>query len=112
MEKLLMHDFEGLTDEQVVEKIVFEFQVERSEVEKYDILIGFINDFAYESDAYFLLRDRETGSLFEVRGGHCSCNGYEDQWDPKITSKEYLLSPQYYWREDEKIMQFVKGLFN
>jgi hypothetical protein len=26
------------------------------------------------------------GELFEVNGGHCSCNGLEGQWEPEETS--------------------------
>lgn len=30
------------------------------------------------------------GRLFEVNGGHCSCNGLEDQWSPEETTIEAL----------------------
>ena len=30
------------------------------------------------------------GKLFEVNGGHCSCNGLEGQWTPEETSWEAL----------------------
>ena len=30
------------------------------------------------------------GKLYEVNGGHCSCSGLEDQWNPEETSWESL----------------------
>jgi hypothetical protein len=37
------------------------------------------------------------GKLYEVHGGHCSCYGLEDQWEPEETTWEALLmrKPQY-----------------
>lgn len=37
----------------------------------------------------FVLFARD-GKLWEVNGGHCSCNGLEDQWEPEETSPEAL----------------------
>lgn len=33
---------------------------------------------------------RRDNKLFLVEGGHCSCHGYENQWDPTETTKEAL----------------------
>jgi hypothetical protein len=112
MEKLLLNNLEGLSEEALVETIAYEFQIEKSEVQKYEVLIGKIHDYDYESDAYFLLRDRATGVLYEAGGSHCSCMGYEGQWSPAITSKEYLLSAHYAHRNEDPISKFVTELFN
>jgi hypothetical protein len=45
----------------------------------------------YEGDAIVLLR-HENGDFYEAGGGHCSCNGLEDQWKPEVTSIEALLT--------------------
>lgn len=42
----------------------------------------------YDGSA-FVLVERD-GMLYEVNGGHCSCYGLEDQWDPEKTSVEAL----------------------
>jgi hypothetical protein len=39
------------------------------------------------------------GKLFEVNGGHCSCNGLEDQWEPEETSLAALAMRNL--RDDE-----------
>jgi len=50
----------------------------------------------YEEGAWFLLRDKESGELFEVSGSHCSCYGFEGQFNPKKTTVKYLLSDKFY----------------
>lgn len=111
MERLLKDKLVGKTDDELGEMITTEFQIERSELDKIEILIGSIDWYDYEGDAYFLIRDRATGNLYEVTGSHCSCMGFEDQWKPQITSKEYLLSQNYRWRDDEMITQFLTRMF-
>lgn len=111
MNKLLMNEAVGLLDSELIEYIASEFQIEKSVVEAVDILICDMgSDGCYGGDAYLLIRDRATGQLYEVSGSHCSCYGFEGQWEPAITSKEYLLSAQYRYREDGPIMQFVAEL--
>lgn len=36
------------------------------------------------------------GKLFEVNGGHCSCNGLEGQWSPEETTLEALYMRKPY----------------
>lgn len=38
----------------------------------------------YSGDAFVLYT--KGNKLFEVNGGHCSCYGLEDQWEPEVTS--------------------------
>lgn len=48
----------------------------------------------YEADAWMLLRDA-FGVLYEVSGSHCSCYGFEGQFEPQVTTKAYLLSDKF-----------------
>lgn len=112
MRNLFLGDLRGLEYDQVVEKVSYEFKVERSELDKMEFLIAYIEEANWEGYAYFLVRDRETGLLYEVHGGHCSCNGFEDQWGPEIASKEYLLSDHWRERNNQEMKQFVTELFN
>lgn len=41
---------------------------------------------SYEGGAFVLYE--KDGKLYEVSGGHCSCNGLEGQWLPEETSWE------------------------
>lgn len=53
-----------------------------------EILLAWYGYGDYEGDAFVLFR--KDGKLYEVNGGHCSCNGLEGQWDPEETSIEAL----------------------
>jgi hypothetical protein len=42
----------------------------------------------YSGDAWVLFK--RDGKLYEVSGGHCSCNGLEGQWEPSETTWKTL----------------------
>lgn len=48
------------------------------------ILFAWYGNESYDGSAFVLLE--RDGKLYEVNGGHCSCFGLEDQWDPEETS--------------------------
>jgi hypothetical protein len=54
----------------------------------------------YTGDAKVLYRDKH-GKIFEVNGGHCSCNGLEGQWDPEPFTLEELEFRYKDWRPDD-----------
>lgn len=43
---------------------------------------------SYEGSSLVIFE--KDGKLYEVNGGHCSCNGLEGQWKPEETSWEAL----------------------
>lgn len=47
----------------------------------------------YEESCWFLLKIGE--DYFEATGSHCSCYGYEGQWELKPASLEYLTSNNF-----------------
>jgi hypothetical protein len=112
MRNLFLGDLSGYEYGQVVEEVSKVFQVERSELDGMEFLIAYIQEDNWDGSAYFLVRNRETGLLYEVIGGHCSCYGFEGQWEPKITSREYLLSEHWSRRHNQEMKQFVTELFN
>lgn len=62
----------------------------RDRMSEIDILVAHLYD-DYSSDCYYLIRDKKTNKLFDVEGGHCSCYGYEGQWDEVEVLPEALL---------------------
>ncbi len=72
----------------------FELRENSEAVTKYEILaaIGWLYD--YSESIFFLLGDEK--GLYEVHGSHCSCHGFEDQWDPESTSLTYLFSEKFH----------------
>lgn len=113
--RLFLSELEGLTEEQVIEQVACEFSVQKELVSCYEFYIASIEFDYYDGNAYFLMKHRETGDFYEVEGGHCSCYGFEDQWEPKIAPKAYLGSDKYspgYSCHKEVMKQFVKQLFS
>jgi len=105
---LFLNDYAGSTYEAVVEDIVANYQVSQSFVDNYQILIAEVYRDGYEESSYFLLIEKSTGGLFEVRGGHCSCYGFEGQFEPASTSIEYLISEKAYFGSNEQVKTFIQ----
>ena len=57
-----------------------------------EILFAAYGGRSYEGAAFVLYR--KDGKLFEVNGGHCSCNGLEGQWGPEETTVAALKMRQ------------------
>lgn len=57
------------------------------------ILLASYDNEDYEGSAYVLFE--RDGKLWEVTGGHCSCNGLEGQWDPEETNWAFIISRPY-----------------
>lgn len=86
---LLLEDFKGLNEKEVIETICREYGVEVSLFDKFDILIGEQSEQNYDGQSFFLLIDKK-GLLYEVHGGHCSCYGFEGQFELEKTTIEAL----------------------
>jgi len=80
-------DFTGSTNYWTTQEKIKE--VEKA-FEHVDVLLASYSYENYEGDAFVLFRDIRDGKLYEVHGGHCSCYGLEDQWDPEICDVESL----------------------
>jgi hypothetical protein len=65
------------------------------ELGAYNILIAAELEGSYEGQSWFLLRRKVDGKLFSNYASHCSCFGYEDQWDPEETDLAYLTSDRF-----------------
>jgi len=88
--------YANYSDEDVYNDIVSNYDVKKEDVDKFEILIALLDGEGYEGYSFFLLKDKETGQLFENSASHCSCHGFEEQWEPKPTSMEYLMSEHFH----------------
>ena len=59
---------------------------------EYSILLAYesVGSWGCDSSSYFLLQHNTSGKLFEIHGGHCSCYGFEGQFDLEETSIEAI----------------------
>jgi hypothetical protein len=64
--------------------IFSEFNTPEAEQEGVEILFADYTTCCYSGSAFILFR--QNGKLYEVNGGHCSCNGLEGQWSPEECS--------------------------
>lgn len=96
---LPLEDFSGLDIAAVREKIARDFEVKRTEVDEFQVLVAYmsVGNYGCDSSAWLLLRDRNSGALLEVHGSHCSCYGFEGQFKPEPTSLEYLNSDKLHF---------------
>lgn len=60
--------------------------------EQFEILMACVDGDGYEEQAFVLYRDVDSGQLYEVNAYHCSCYGFEGQFEPEETSKEALMA--------------------
>ena len=46
-----------------------------------EVLVAYesVGSWGCDSSSFFLLKDKTSGKMFEVHGGHCSCFGFEGQ---------------------------------
>ena len=86
-----------------------EFDCSDKDMEGVKILLAWYGYGDYDGSA-FVLFERDD-KLYEVNGGHCSCYGLEDQWDPEETSVEAL---RYRIKEGElgKSSYYDEGVFD
>lgn len=99
MKHLYLEDLSGLTQDEVKQHIVSSYEYPLEELENYDILIAYesVGDWGCDSSSWFLIKDKTTGELYETHGSHCSCYGFEGQFEPEHTTVEYLQSDKFYF---------------
>jgi hypothetical protein len=75
-----------------VEDLLHEFEITADEIKDLEILYASYTYEDYSGSAFVLVRSNITKELFEVHGGHCSCNGIEGQWRLEPTTVKALLA--------------------
>jgi hypothetical protein len=93
--QLLLGELAGMSDIKVRKKIASDFVVEEAELDRFDVPIGEIEEIGWEGSSWLLLREKATGNLFENHAFHCSCYGFEGQFEPEPTTIEYLKSKHF-----------------
>lgn len=94
---LALSDLAKCTEDQIRNGLVGEWGASVSQLAGFKILVAYesVGDYGCDSSGYYLFEDK-TGALFEVSGGHCSCNGFEGQFTPTPTTHAYLTGETFY----------------
>lgn len=98
MNSLFLEDLQGQTEEQVRQHLVAQYEAKSEHLDRFDILLGYesVGSWGCDSSSYFLLREKSTGTYFEFAGSHCSCYGFEGQYDPQPVTLDFLKSAKHY----------------
>lgn len=93
-------DFKGITTQkELIEVIASHYEVSKASLAKWKFLIAYqdTGSWGCDSSSFFLLQEKSTGKYFEVHGSHCSCFGFEGQWEPEETILERFLGRDWYF---------------
>lgn len=127
MDNLFLEDLKDLDEREIKNHLVSEYsdnntQEIEKQLEAYDVLIAYesVGSWGCDSSSYFLLKHKDTGQYKEIQGAHCSCYGFEGQFDFQDATVEYLKSDSFYlpcggYDDDEdenkeKVEVFLKKL--
>lgn len=99
MENLYLEDLKGLSQDDVKKHISLNYDYPLEKLDKYDVLVAYesVGNYGCDSSSWILLRDKATGDLYENHASHCSCYGFEEQFEPESTTIEYLQSDKFYF---------------
>lgn len=99
MENLYLEDLKGLSQDEVKKHISSNYDYPLDKLEKYEVLVAYesVGSYGCDSSSWILLKDKATGDLYENHASHCSCYGFEDQFEPESTTVEYLQSDKFYF---------------
>lgn len=65
------------------------------------ILFAAFTDEDYEGNAFVLFE--QDGKYYEVWGSHCSCSGFEGQWEPEESDFQTLRQNRFYSYEPKTV---------
>lgn len=71
-----------------VDDVIDQFSIGADDIKSNEILFAYYGYGSYEGGATVLFQ--RNGKLYEVSGGHCSCNGLEGQWSPEEVTWDQL----------------------
>ncbi|MCO1396399.1 hypothetical protein [Burkholderia cenocepacia] len=94
----LLEDLKGMDASALRQHFIESYEAAPEQIDRFEVLLGYesVGSWGCDSSSYFLLRLREDSSLFEVRGSHCSCHGFEGQFEPEPVSLAYLSSDKHW----------------
>jgi hypothetical protein len=101
---LAIEDLLGKTEAEVKQHIADQYaeqpydaesaKVVYDQLDKLDVLIAYesVGSWGCDSTSFFVFRNKENGTLYEMHGSHCSCYGFEGQFKLEETTIEALKS--------------------
>ena len=93
MKELFLEDLSGFTQKVIKEHLISAYEINKEALENKRIILAYesVGSWGCDSSAYTLFKDDITGKLYENHASHCSCYGFENQWEPEEVTPEYLV---------------------
>ena len=87
---LKLADFKNMSDDEVIEHIAHEYKT--TDIINYDILVAYesVGYYGCDSSSFFIMRNKKTGSWAFNDAYHCSCYGFENQFEPEDMPNEWF----------------------
>lgn len=91
-----LEDLSGYDNEQLLAHVRSEYDapIQDTEGVKFRIAYESTGSWGCDSSSFFVFE--KDGQLFENNASHCSCYGFENQWEPEPTTQEALLRRGYF----------------
>ena len=80
---LALADFGGMTDGEIRTKVSEDFAFPGA-LDGAEIIVAYMHEGSWGCDSDAFIVFKRGGQLYEVHGSHCSCYGFERQWDPEV----------------------------
>lgn len=95
---LKLEDLKDMPDEELISHIVSSYEVDEATVRKYEFLVAYesVGSYGCDSSSFFIMKNKETGSLAWNFGGHCSCYGFEGQFEPEDMPDAWFVRDDFY----------------
>jgi hypothetical protein len=109
---LTFHELENYTHDEILEHIKDEWEATSEQLDGVKIIVAAVEDITgYEQSASFVFE--KGGLLYLVNGSHCSCHGFEGQWEPDELALDYLHSKHFYLQglnseEEEQAKMYLR----
>lgn len=84
---LTLEDLKDRTEKEIKGHLINEYSATEEQMKDLKVLIAYesVGSWGCDSASFFLLKNKKTKQLFEVHGSHCSCYGFENQFEPTET---------------------------
>ncbi len=107
----LFADLAGMKENEAIASLYKDFNVPASRQDVSRLVVAYMSVGAWgcDSDA-FIVYKAKNGKFYEVHGSHCSCYGFEGQWEPELVEdftvfanrSDYMLAGGGYDDDQEK----------
>lgn len=85
MNMLALCDFAGFTHDEVVRDLAEDFQSAGC-MDGASCIVAYMSVGSFGCDSSAFIVFERNGEIWEVNGSHCSCYGFEGQWEPELVN--------------------------